>query len=422
MNIVLILIAYFAVIAFILFVLLFGQSVYFRDGPIGSLYLWLTEGLPAFTVKLLRSTCSVGCMSSLENSWVYCCDSRNPILQIVYLFLITLLIVGFLSTGWNEIPGPYLSSIHKFIIPLFIVYIYGSFYLVCAADPGFITPENVEKWLQAYDYDYVLYEPRMCRTCNFQKPPRSKHCSICNRCVAKFDHHCGWVNTCIGANNARYFLLFLASIQHICYYGMYLVGQIYRAKYDEHHLARSYFVDSGTGRHVQLSLFQSFVFLLYRYRILGSIGIFAGVTAVVVGVFFWYQVWVMAWKGMTTNEIFKWEDLDEEIAMGRVYYVFDEGNVGEAEGLATHKGRRRRKGNTEAQHRAADKKRKRLVILQPSPQPQHASPTSSTPTLSSSSGLLPRGSVRVTHQSQVGNLYDQGWRSNLKEILYPPRF
>ncbi|XP_023772983.1 probable protein S-acyltransferase 14 [Lactuca sativa] len=50
---------------------------------------------------------------------------------------------------------------------------------------------------------------RYCRKCNQIKPPRCHHCSVCGRCVLKMDHHCVWVVNCVGAQNYKYFLLFL---------------------------------------------------------------------------------------------------------------------------------------------------------------------------------------------------------------------
>ena len=86
-----------------------------------------------------------------------------------------------------------------------------------------ITPENHWQQMRHYPYDHVLYQPgQLCRTCRFSKPARSKHCSICNVCVAKHDHHCIWVMNCLGKGNYIYFMGLMSSLGTMLSYGTYL--------------------------------------------------------------------------------------------------------------------------------------------------------------------------------------------------------
>eukprot|EP00002_Diphylleia_rotans_P018192 TRINITY_DN352_c2_g2_i4.p2 TRINITY_DN352_c2_g2~~TRINITY_DN352_c2_g2_i4.p2 ORF type:complete len:251 (-),score=33.11 TRINITY_DN352_c2_g2_i4:222-974(-) len=56
----------------------------------------------------------------------------------------------------------------------------------------------------------IMPDDRFCHTCMIAKPKRSKHCSVCDHCVERFDHHCVWINRDVGQENHLYFVGFLA--------------------------------------------------------------------------------------------------------------------------------------------------------------------------------------------------------------------
>jgi len=60
--------------------------------------------------------------------------------------------------------------------------------------------------------DLVPEAVSICKKCIAPKPPRTHHCSICNRCILKMDHHCPWLNNCVGHFNHRYFYMYMVFI------------------------------------------------------------------------------------------------------------------------------------------------------------------------------------------------------------------
>jgi len=72
------------------------------------------------------------------------------------------------------------------------------YYMAAMTPPGY-PPEQG---------DLIPEVVSICKKCIAPKPPRTHHCSICNRCVLKMDHHCPWVNNCIGHYNHRFFFLY----------------------------------------------------------------------------------------------------------------------------------------------------------------------------------------------------------------------
>ncbi|XP_063360018.1 palmitoyltransferase ZDHHC11 [Cydia amplana] len=52
-----------------------------------------------------------------------------------------------------------------------------------------------------------VIENGRCHLCNiYTSSKKTKHCSICNKCVDRFDHHCKWLNNCVGQRNYAAFI------------------------------------------------------------------------------------------------------------------------------------------------------------------------------------------------------------------------
>ena len=77
-------------------------------------------------------------------------------------------------------------------------------------DPGYLRkPRDVTFMKILEEFDPVL----LCPDCEVIRTEKSRHCSVCNRCVERFDHHCPWINNCVGTNNHGIFVIFLSFME-----------------------------------------------------------------------------------------------------------------------------------------------------------------------------------------------------------------
>lgn len=304
---------YITVVAFVVYILLFGQSDFHRGGIVGRIHLFLTETMWEKMGRVAARVFGEECVAQCSKVWDYCANKPNPLTQIFYLSLV---IPGYII--FNLYAVPYFPDgaegetlvwrFRKFMVPAWTTVTLTAFLLASLSDPGVITAENVDEYNKVYPRDKVLYrEVKTCRTCGFVRPPRSKHCSKCDVCVAALDHHCPWVNNCIGERNMRWFLLFLFCNAVYTGYGAFLGFVVSRNILAEDGLfSPDAHIKIRSGALIPVTWTIRVMYLVKVSMFLPALVAFGAIMSVFLFGFIFYQLWHIG-KGMTTTETFKWD-------------------------------------------------------------------------------------------------------------------
>lgn len=248
------------------------------------------------------------------------------------------------------------------------------------SDPGLITRSNHAKVMSVYPYDRILFMPmNECRTCHFEKPARSRHCSTCNGCIALADHHCLFLNRCIGAKNYKQFMAFLFTTLYIFIYGGIVTSSILLR------LIPDLLEQGHRGR----DLFRSILRVGRGYRAAACMLILCVLLGIINVVFIAAQVKYI-YVGATTNEVTKWEDVNELMDEGKLYMYELPAETKQSIVL--------QRLSDGTWHRSLNSQEQQLVSKYKAPL------------------------VQITSHESVHNIYDEGFRRNLKTRLCPPNW
>ncbi|PTU24374.1 hypothetical protein P175DRAFT_0449809 [Aspergillus ochraceoroseus IBT 24754] len=292
------------------FVALFGKLPFFRKTPIGllhrTIWIYIPNGISYLDFRLFGGRFS-RCWGRAGN---YIVHENHPLVLIFFTFLLVVGELLFIPSAW-----PRVSMVHRVCIPIAVALPYILLYR-SVVTKSFITPENHAQEMERYPYDKVIFHPEQrCRTCEFIKPARSKHCSYCKACVSRHDHHCIWLTNCVGLHNYHYFLSLMLSLSVMLTYGACLGYSI---------LSRT--LDGLIPRNSPVRMKkQSWTMILNMTAVVvasdtrvGGITLLMFMTAPLAFAFLLYHTYLI-WAGMTTNESAKWSDWKEDVADGMAF-------------------------------------------------------------------------------------------------------
>ncbi|CAL8460740.1 g271 [Coccomyxa elongata] len=233
------------------------------------------------------------------------------------------------------LPQPYAPLWHKYTGTLALGACLVAFYIASVSDPGRITAANLAAHIALYPYDELTNRrAQQCWTCLWHRPARSKHCPVCNRCIARFDHHCAWINNCVGLLNLKYFLLFLVANMVLCSYGLVLGCIIMHGVLQERGAWRIMVRERTTGRTFLLGSHPRIMlrWMLQNYPVPVAELIFLGVALLLVVSFFAYHVWLIS-RATTTYETFKWREVGRRLCAERLAEGVDDHGLEPLQGV-----------------------------------------------------------------------------------------
>ena len=157
-------------------------------GNLAKLKILVTQKFPGLLRAVAKRICGECFVRAIDRTAHYICFEPNPLVQLMYFACAFGGFYVYVTEGFPHIPNKYVSNYHKYTGTIIMILCYASYFAACWVDPGRISDKSkkseVNGALRRYKYDNLIFQKKKsCRTCNFDKPARSKHCSMCGTCI-----------------------------------------------------------------------------------------------------------------------------------------------------------------------------------------------------------------------------------------------